>query len=176
MNAAIRRLIHDLDCLPAGGGLEELFRAVKANRIAASDVAEHVRFDPAHYHRESVVKTDTYQMLALAWLPGQRSPIHNHRGSQCCVRVLRGTAVETVFTPTRDGFFETRIDRHDAGSVLGGEDADIHVVENAASADIGLVTMHIYRPALTRMELFEVRNNRLVVVSPTISRLSSTSR
>lgn len=93
----------------------------------------------------------------LGWLTGQKSPIHNHRGSQCCVRVLQGTAVETVYSRTRDGFFETHTDRYAASSVFGGQDTDIHTLENDAAYEQGLVTLHLYRPALTRMELFDVK-------------------
>jgi cysteine dioxygenase len=136
------------------------------------DVRSYVHFDAEHYHRELLVKANDYQILVLAWLPGQKSPIHNHRGSQCCVRVLQGTAIETVYVQTRDGSFETRTDRYGAGSVFGGEDTDIHTVENLLAARDGLVTMHVYRPALTRMELFDVENDRLVVREPAVLRLS----
>jgi hypothetical protein len=56
--------------------------------------------------------------------------------------------------------------------VFGGEDADIHTVENLSSARAGLVTMHVYRTALTRMELFAVEDGRLVVREPAVLRLS----
>ncbi|MEO8166185.1 MAG: cysteine dioxygenase family protein [Betaproteobacteria bacterium] len=172
MNAAIRCLMQDLDCLPKWAGLDELFAVVRGHGITLDEVGPYVRFDEDRYHRELMVKADEYQILVLAWLPGQKSPIHNHRGSQCCVRVLQGTAVETVYTHTRDGFFETRTDRYATGSVLGGEDTDLHTVENAATAKQGLVTMHVYRPALTRMELFDIENGRLVVREPAALRLS----
>ncbi|MDA1049524.1 MAG: cysteine dioxygenase family protein [Planctomycetota bacterium] len=172
MNAAIRCLVQDLDCLPACAGLDELFAVVNVHAINLDDVADHVLFDPERYHRELIVNADDYQILVLGWLPGQKSPIHNHRGSQCCVRVLQGTAVETIYSHTRDGFFETRTDRYAAGTLFGGEDADIHTVENAASARQGLVTLHVYRPVLSRMELFDVKNDRLVVREPAVLRLS----
>jgi cysteine dioxygenase len=172
MNAAIRCLVRGLDGLPADGGLEQLFDTMKGHKITLDDVAGYVRFDPACYHRELMVKADDYQILVLAWLPGQNSPIHNHRGSQCCVRVLQGTAIEIRYARTPDGYFETRMDRYDAGSVFGGEDADIHTVENPPIAMEALVTMHVYRPALTRMELFEVQNHRLIVLQPAALRLS----
>lgn len=172
MNAAIRCLIRDLDSLPADAGLGQLFDTMRSHKITLDDVGDFVQVDPARYHRELMVKADDYQILVLTWLPGQKSPIHNHRGSQCCVRVLQGTAFETIFTHTRDGFFETHLDRCEPGAVFGGEDTDIHIVENSPLAKEVLVTMHVYRPALTRMELFDVKNDRLVVRDPAVSRLS----
>jgi len=116
MNATIRCLIRELDCLPNSAGLDELFRVVKGHAIRLDDVREFVRF------------------------------------------------------------FETRTDRYPAGSVLGGEDAAMHTVDNLSSAREGLVTMHVYRPALTRMELFDVEDGRLVVREAAVLRLSSSWR
>ena len=39
----------------------------------------------------------------LCWRNGQRSPIHNHRGSNCGVKVLRGVATETTFARAANG-------------------------------------------------------------------------
>ena len=39
----------------------------------------------------------------LCWKNGQRSPIHDHTGSSCGVRVLRGTLTETLFELAPNG-------------------------------------------------------------------------
>lgn len=172
MNKAIRKLVRLLDELPDCSGLQALFSVVQESRIDLLDVAEYVRFDSERYHRELISQSEKFQLLVLGWLPGQKSPIHNHRGSQCCVRVLQGTAVETVYSQTSNGLFDFDTTNYPIGSMLCGEDADIHTVENLASSHDGLVTMHIYRPALTQMQLFHVNDGRLVVDTPVALRLS----
>ena len=161
MNAAICRLACILECLPAASSLEDLFDVVKGQKVTVDDVQAFVKFDPAKYHREPMITAENFQVLVLAWLPGQKSPIHNHRGSQCCVRVLQGTAVETVYAIDSYGNFETHVDHYRTGLVLAGEDADIHTVENLPDSGIDLVTMHVYRPALTNMELFDAVDGKL---------------
>ena len=166
MNANVRCLLQNLDNLSTSAGLAELVRVVKASRITLDDVREFAHFDPVRYHRELIVKTASYVIYLIGWLPLQKSPIHNHRGSQCCVTVLHGTAVETIFTRNPDGSFETHTDRYGVGSVFSGQDSDIHTVENTNEAGEGLLTLHVYRPALTQMELFDWVEGRLVVRQP----------
>lgn len=166
LSAKVQCLLERLDALSPFESLNALSQVVRNCRITLDDVSEHVHFAPAQYHRESVVKTDGYQVLVLGWLPGQKSPIHNHLGAQCCVGVLQGLAVETVFTCTADGAVQIDTEHYAAGSVFSGEDADVHTVENLAEANQGLVTLHIYRPALTRMQLFDLVDGRLIIRNP----------
>src|SRR5205807_7632445 len=46
---------------------------------------------------------DALPIWVLCWRNGQRSPIHDHRGSSCGVRVLRGTMTETQFAFAPNG-------------------------------------------------------------------------
>jgi cysteine dioxygenase len=172
MNAKLRCLLQNLDSLSPSAGLAELVQVVKASRITLDDVREYAHFDPVRYHRELIVETADYAVHLIGWLPLQKSPIHNHRGSLCCVKVLQATAVETIFTPNPDGSFRTYTDWYGVGSVFSGEDSDIHTVENPNETGEGLLTMHVYRPALTGMELFDLVEGRLVVRQPAALRLS----
>ena len=66
--------------------------------ITLDDLAAYLIFRPERYVRNLLHAGPAYQALVLCWRNGQRSPIHNHRGSNCGVKVFRGVATETVFT------------------------------------------------------------------------------
>lgn len=155
-------LVQEISLLGLSSKLTELSRIVRKSNLKIQHVEDYVKFMTNNYHREPVIRTDEFDVLVLSWLPGQVSPIHNHRGSACCVKVLQGTAIETVYMPDSNGRFTTRSWVRVEGAVLAGEDADVHVVANRSDAGIGLVTLHVYRPALTQMELFETIGSRLV--------------
>ena len=162
MNMCLEKLTCAADSLPLSCSLQQVWEVVSYNPVSILDVTEKVRFDPRKYNRMALHSTDDYQMLILSWGPGQKSEVHNHRGSQCVIRVLSGVAEETVYMPTAGGFFETNTKHYGAGSVFGGEDADIHCVGPPQNGVEPLVTLHVYRPALTDMELFDIVNDRLV--------------
>src|SRR5690242_5723949 len=71
--------------------------------VTAEDVANYLIFSPERYVHNLLHAGPSYQALVLCWRNGQRSPIHNHRGSHCGVKVLRGVATETAFRRAPNG-------------------------------------------------------------------------
>ena len=93
-----------------------------------------------------------YHALLLCWRNGQRSPIHDHRGSSCGVRVVRGEATETVFEMTEQGhLYAVRTRKLPEGFVCATQDQDIHQLSNLQPGNADLITLHIYSPPLLVM-------------------------
>jgi len=67
-----------------------------------SDVQVFLQFDRQNYCRNFVLHTPTIQVLVLCWSPGQASKIHDHGKSDCGLRVLSGSATETIYQGTLD--------------------------------------------------------------------------
>ena len=112
----------------------------------------YAQFSAERYRRNLIRAGPAYHALLLCWRSGQRSPIHDHRGSSCGVRVLRGEAVETIFEQTRSGHVYAVASRTLAeGAVTGSQDSDIHQVSNLQVEGRDLVTLHIYSPPLLTM-------------------------
>lgn len=150
-------LMRYLDGLRARALLPELVAELSDLDVGCEDLAEHVRFSDRSYARNLVRGSDWYHLLALCWRNGQRSPIHNHAGSSCGVRVLRGMMTETQFQLAPNGHVKAIVS-HDfvAGSVIGSEDRDIHQVSNLQAGDADLVTLHVYSPPLFQMETYSI--------------------
>src|SRR5262249_48604890 len=135
--------------------LKELTARLTELDIDCDDVANAVRFSDQSYTRNLVRAGPWYHLLVLCWKNGQRSPIHNHAGSSCGLRVLRGTMTETLFELPPNGHVSPPFSREiPAGSVVGSEDLDIHQVSNLQAGGADLVTLHIYTPPLRRMETY----------------------
>ena len=154
-------LIAKLKTMDEGAGLQQRMDIIRQLPIDARDVWQHVVIDRRNYHREIIETNDEFQLLIITWLPGQKSPIHNHRGSQCIVRVLSGSATETVYEPRKDGTFSRKASIYEQGITIGGEDSDVHTIENLPIAEKPLVTIHAYFPPLKRMDRFVALNRRL---------------
>lgn len=155
--ASLRPLFAALDAAAAARlpiPLETLRGVLAAVDVTAESLGDAIQIDSARYVRTLVHRTESAEVLVMAWLPGQRSPIHDHAGSACAVRVVSGEALEQVYLPNGDG----TVSAHGAprrlarGGVTGSFDADIHALGNAAAGpaptrDI-LVTIHVYSPPL----------------------------
>lgn len=157
MDTPLNELFAYLDGLDGRASLEELKAKVIDLELEVEHLSPHVRFSDRVYARNLVRAGEWYHAWVLCWKNGQRSPIHNHAGSSCCVKVLRGTATETLFEFAPNGHVKAVFSRDlYEGSVLGSEDSDMHQVSNLQAGGADLVTLHIYSPPLLRMETYSL--------------------
>jgi len=146
-----------LDTLEGRAPLEELMSLVRQVDVTCDDVAEFIRFSSRGYTRNLVRAGPWYNLLVLCWKNGQRSPIHDHAGSTCAVRILRGTATETVFDYSPHGHvWATGSRHHGPGKVIGTQDSDLHQISNLQPGDADLVSLHVYTPPLMLMGTYSL--------------------
>jgi cysteine dioxygenase len=150
-------MLRYLDGLTEVPPLAELTAALSRFEVGLGDVSRSVRFSDRGYQRNLLKAGECYHAWVLCWKNGQRSPIHDHHGSRCVVRVLRGTLTETLFSFAANGHVKAVCSRdHGPGSILGSEDTDLHQISNLQAADADLVTLHVYAPPLLSMGLYSL--------------------
>jgi cysteine dioxygenase len=116
-----------------------------------------VRFSDQQYLRNLVHEGRHYHVLVLCWRSGQRSPIHNHAGSTCGMRVLQGAATETIFEFAPCQLVRPlRSQEIPEGKIIASQDADTHQVSNLQARGRDLITLHIYSPPLLRMDSYSM--------------------
>jgi cysteine dioxygenase len=158
---ALEPLFEYLDGLQERPPLTELKAQVSGLRLQGEDVAEFIRFSERGYQRNLVRAGPWYNVLVLCWKNGQRSPIHDHAGSVCALRVLRGTLTETVFEFTPNGHVKAMMSRDFApGTVVCTQDSDLHQVSNLQPGTDDLVTLHVYSPALELMGTYSLTDRK----------------
>jgi cysteine dioxygenase len=150
-------LFEPLDRFDGKVPLPEILDWLGGLRVSLDDLADVAWFSPRHYVRNLWHAGPAYQALLLCWRNGQRSPIHNHRGSNCGVRILHGVATETVFDRAPNGMVVPRSSRElSEGFLCASADRDIHQISNLQAGDADLVTLHLYSPPLLRMEVYSL--------------------
>jgi cysteine dioxygenase len=153
----LTKLVAFLDGLQDRAPLQQLVAELAELRVGCDELHEHVRFSDQHYARNLVCKGPWYHLLVLCWKNGQRSPIHDHAGSTCGVRVLRGVMTETTFAFTPNGHVKAVGSRElAAGAVCGTQDDDLHQISNLQAGDADLVTLHVYTPPLLWMGTYSM--------------------
>src|SRR5262245_7856675 len=116
-----------------------------------------LRFSTEQYVRNLMHAGPSYQALVLCWHSGQRSPIHDHRGSSCAVKIISGVATETTFERAANGMLYAAGSRQlAAGDACASQDADVHQISNLQPEGADLVTLHIYSPPLFRMNMYSL--------------------
>lgn len=132
--------------------LPVLTAGLKRLRLNIADIRPYIEFSFERYRRNLMRSGPAYHALVLCWRSGQRSPIHDHRGSACGVRVVSGEATETIFEMTAEGHvFPVRTRNLAEGFICATQDSDIHQLSNLQPNKADLITLHVYSPPLLVM-------------------------
>ncbi len=149
--------LRELDAYAGHVPLDELVRRMEALDLPWDACEPFARFNPNGYRRNLMHAGPAYSALLLCWRAGQRSPIHDHRGSSCGVRVVRGVLTETLFSRTSHGcIYATGSHELGEGAVCGSYDQDIHQISNLQPPGSDLVTLHVYSPPLMTMGMYSL--------------------
>ncbi len=157
MEQSLSALFALLDARQDAIPLAVLDAELKRTVLAKENYQRMASFGEKAYRRNLLHEGPSYHALVLCWRAGQRSPIHDHSGSSCAVRVLEGVATETAFAATAQGLvYATATVDHPVGHVIGSFDSDAHQISNLQPPGQDLITLHIYSPPLLRMNRFSL--------------------
>lgn len=151
----LRPLIEYLDGLNGRADLDLLGELLTNLKLSRADIEAACIFGARGYRRNTISRSDHYELLALCWRSGHCTPIHDHKGVSCAFKVIHGTGTETRFRIT-DSEQIAPVGSVDMapGYLCAARDEDIHQVANFQSPGKDLVTLHIYSPPIKSMNVF----------------------
>jgi cysteine dioxygenase len=162
MKLTLKDWFAELDRYSSSIPLAVLSNGIKRVTISPSEIQPFAQFSTERYRRNLMRAGPAYHALILCWRAGQASPIHDHRGSGCAVRVLHGEATEIVYEMTEEGrLFETRTRKLPAGFMCATQDLDIHCLANRQSTGADLITLHLYSPPLLVMGQYSLEDSSM---------------
>lgn len=118
---------------------------------------DRVRFSPSQYLRHPILLWDDWEVMLIAWESGQITPIHDHRGVMGGMAVLSGALVEERFTTPKNqpSLADDRVRPEGDLSEIGPT-----VLHRLAPTTPRAVSLHIYRPPLRTMGIWDAQGMR----------------
>ena len=160
MDVLLASLIDTLEALPEHPSIEGLRHAISKTKALEIPLDEYVRFSDQGYARHNVYVSHRCEITVLCLKKGQVTPIHDHGGSIGVTVIRSGNMTEELFTRLSDcmivpiGIRETP-----ANEITTVDVSAIHRVSNVNRE--GLVTINIYFPPLTMMNIYNLENTRV---------------
>lgn len=149
-------LITYLDSLHERADLSALADLLGHLDVGRCDIAPSCIFGVRGYRRNTIAASPWYELLALCWRSGDRTPIHDHAGVSCAFRILEGEGTEIRFRPTPSGLIcPVGAVRMEPGHICAAADDDIHQVANMQAPGTDLITLHIYSPPIKKMRTYD---------------------
>lgn len=140
----------------------EVTNLLQRTRLNPREWQQHAIFRRGRYTRNIVgYSTGQFVALLLCWEHGQQSPIHDHAGAHCFIKMLSGSLKEEHFELSPDGGVLPKVARQ---GLLSADDPmesvgfmhdsiGVHRVSNPNSAEIA-VSLHIYAPPFAQCQIF----------------------
>ena len=152
----LAEIIAYLDALTGRGDLRTQEHLLRSLSLTRADIEDTCTFGQRSYRRNTIARGQHYELLALCWHSGDRTPIHDHKGVSCAFRVVEGTGTEIRFRETESGHVcPAQVNQMPSGYICAADDADIHEVANFQAPGKDLVTLHIYSPPIKKMNTYE---------------------
>lgn len=122
---------------------EDLEKYAKEFPLPAAGFAEVYSAD--HYTRTTLFKDDHIEIVVICFLPGQTSSVHDHKGSNCVVRMIKGKMLETLFAQEENGDYSVSSYHYlTTGDISGLDGTQIHQLANVSSD--GSILLNFYSP------------------------------
>ena len=112
------------------------------------------------YSRTLVHAAEGYEIVAMVWAPGARTPLHDHGASRCSALLLEGSLYVERYRCEDGALGPVRTFRYEPGDLERLEDArDVHRVENQTRAHC--LSLHLYAEPLRSYRVYDLRSGRV---------------
>ena len=150
---SLKCFIDWLDGLKERPTLKTLYERLLYLYLNLENLGKFLGYKDDGYQRNVVKKTEHYELVLICWKPGQKTPIHDHKGSDCAFLILDGISTESIYQNDKEGLIKTEVRKYIPGQVCAADEPDIHKISN--DEEINLVNLHLYSPPLKDFNIYE---------------------
>lgn len=145
---------------------------MRGHKVDRASLAPYLFFLSEHYTRNLIHKTPIFELIAICWDIGQKSPIHNHCNQECWMAAPIGKVQVHNFKLVRKDaashYCELEASIHyviDADSPQQVDPSEpIHLVANPSSFAARAVTLHVYSKPYSTCEVYDLKDHHYEVV------------
>ncbi len=152
-NKELADFIEWLDTLESRPSLAVLEKKLSNLNLDLSKFQDILGYADEGYQRNVIKKTPNYEIVLICWKPGQKTPIHDHFGSDCAFLILEGISTERIYEQKNGKLIEEKFRNYDPGEVCAAEEQDIHQISNLEGRN--LVNLHVYSPPLKGFKIYD---------------------
>lgn len=165
----VKQLCDELPPHPAVGApingsvVARVKEVLQQTRLNPREWEQHAVYRRGRYTRNIVgYSPNQFIALLLCWEKGQQSPIHDHSGAHCFIKMLSGQLRERKFAWAADGTVGTEeageaplmdASKQEKSVSFMHDSLGLHRIENPSSTEVA-VSLHIYSPPFRECLVF----------------------
>lgn len=142
--AVVRELLRRIEDHGTVESRWDLWSLLDIDMVDERRFGSMVQYDPEHYARRILGEARGVELVLVGWLPGQSTGVHDHEGSLCAFKVLKGRLAEDQF----DGLGGVLRGHRELapGWVQSCGTDEVHRLRN--DSDAPAMSLHLYTPPL----------------------------
>ncbi len=150
-HVTFKEFVAALQSLPPGD--PDMIALIDQCRIKPEEIERYVVWDESRYTRHLVFEDDRFQVILLGWNVGQVTPIHDHAGQCCWMRIEVGRLQMSDYN-WKDGAGPPSLLNEET---VGGKGKELHVdrcacvhrISNLDKFGERAVSLHVYSRPFT---------------------------
>lgn len=135
---------------------------IRSMKVPVSTFRNYCSWSSKSYTRNCIVNTEKFELILLCWEKGQITPIHDHGGEECWVRIIEGDLKETVYEENESGkLTATKTAIAKTGDVTYMIDfMGFHSLENIANERS--MSLHLYAKPIRKCNVFDKNTQKFI--------------
>ena len=106
------------------------------------------------YTRNCIFENEKFELILLCWEKDQITPIHDHGGEECWVKVINGTLKETLYKQDSSGLTQLITNTSVKGTISYMIDfMGYHKLENISGQRA--MSLHLYAKPIKKCNVFD---------------------
>jgi cysteine dioxygenase len=150
---------------------DDIMRSIE---IPSSALESYCSWSNESYTRNCIIENEKFALILLCWEGGQVTPIHDHGGEECWVKIIEGEFRETIYKENEVGelnIVKTVISKSNDITYMI-DFMGFHRLKNLANKRS--MSLHLYAKPIRNCKMFDENSRKFVkkdLTNSTISKL-----
>ena len=154
--------VDDLVTALSEGERTSFFDLLNSSEIPNAAFEKYSSWSDDFYTRNCIVDTEKFELILLCWEKGQLTPIHDHGGEECWVKVIAGEFKETIFKESDTGemlAIDSAVAKQNDVTYMV-DFLGFHKLENISKQRS--MTLHLYAKPIRNCNLFDENSGEII--------------
>ncbi|WP_430413012.1 cysteine dioxygenase [Kordia sp.] len=135
---------------------------VRSINLSSEVFKDYCSWSTTCYTRNCIMENEKFELILLCWEKGQKTPIHDHGGEECWVKVIEGEFRETIYKKDENGTLVTITSTiskvNDISYMI--DFMGYHCLENLSEKRS--MSLHLYAKPISNCNIFDEKSKKII--------------
>ena len=128
---------------------------LRAINFSPKELSKYSSWSEDYYTRNCILNCDKFELILICWCKSHKTPIHDHGGEECWVKVISGQLEEVIYGKNENDeltVLRTLVSKKNQVTYMK-DFMGFHSLEN--TSDQRSMTLHLYAKPIRKCNVFD---------------------